>query len=185
MERPLKILYVLEATQGGTRRHLRDLVCSLDRSQFSVTVVVSCLRDPAFEEEDRAVYAANGVDWIELPMRRAVRPLSDLLATWKLARVIRQVRPDIVHAHSSKAGALARLACRGGLPPVVYTPHVFPFLMHGASCLYAAFEKRAVPWTAAVICVTDEERNAALQVGYAPKKSFWSAMAWMPAICFL
>ena len=50
----IRVLQVLEATEGGTRRHLRDLVGALDTAAFQVQLAVSCGRDPGFRD------AANG-----------------------------------------------------------------------------------------------------------------------------
>lgn len=161
---PVHILYVLEATDGGTRRHLRDLVCGLP-SGFSATVVVSTLRDPAFAREDRPVYQEAGARWIELPMRRSAGA-GDFMAVRRLRKLLHSLRPDIVHAHSSKAGAVARLASRGDFP-VVYTPHGFSLLMPGFVWPYRLFETFAVRWTDAVICVTEEEARLAQSLGYA------------------
>ena len=162
----LHVLYVLEANIGGTRRHLRDLVAGVVDAGHRVTVVLSFGRDPLAHEEDLPFYSLLGVRVIQLPMRRAISPCADLTAWWKLRALIRREKPDLVHAHSSKAGALARLACAGSGIPVVYTPHVFPFLMQDASPLYRHFERWAIARTAAVICVTRQEAEAARQLGY-------------------
>jgi glycosyltransferase involved in cell wall biosynthesis len=45
-----------------------------------------------------------------VPMTRAITPFADLLALWRLCRVLRRVRPDIVHAHTPKGGLLGMLA---------------------------------------------------------------------------
>ena len=162
----LHVLYVLEANIGGARRHRRDLVAGGAAAGHRVTVVLSFGRDPLAHEEDLPFYSRFGVRVVELPMRRAISPFADLTAWWKLRSLIRREKPDIVHAHSSKAGALARLACAGSGIPVVYTPHVFPFLMQDASPLYRHFERRAIARTAAVVCVTRQEAEAAVQLGY-------------------
>ena len=166
---PIHILYVLEATDGGTRRHLRDLACNLPGG-FTASVVVSTSRDPAFAQEDRPVYEKKGVRWIEHPMKRRVGA-GDLLAVRRFGNLLRDIRPDIVHAHSSKAGAIARLASRGAFP-VVYTPHGFSFLMPGFVWPYRMFERIAVRWTDALICVTEEERRLAKGLGY-PEDRVW------------
>jgi len=55
---------------------------------------------------------------------RSVSPLKDLAALWRLYRLLRRERPDIVHTHKAKAGALGRVAARlAGVPVVVHTFH--------------------------------------------------------------
>lgn len=166
----LHILYVLEANIGGTRRHLRDLTEGVVAAGNRVTVVLSFGRDPLARDEDLPFYSRLGVHVIELPMRRAISPFADSLAYHRLRSLIRREKPDLVHAHSSKAGALARLARLGMRVPVVYTPHVFPFLMQGASSFYRRFERWAADHTAGVVCVTRQEAEAARELGYPPER---------------
>ena len=171
----IAVLQVLEATEGGTRRHLRDLVSALDPKAFRVAIAVSCGREAAFRACDVPAYAARGVPVYEVPMRRGIAPAADALSLVRLVRVIRKMRPDVLHAHSSKAGFLARVAGAVCRVPVVYTPHVFPFLM---SCgtrsrrLYRLLERGVRGATAAVIAVSEEEVREALRLGYARDRVF-------------
>lgn len=166
------VLQVLEATEGGTRRHLRDLVGALDPSEFRCALAVACRRDPDFQN-DLMAWRARGLDVTELAMQRGLSPLADLAALTGLVRCVRRVRPDLIHAHSAKAGAIARAAgcfCR---VPVVYTPHAFPFLM---ACgprqrgFYRWVERLACRKTATIIAVSSEEETAALALGYPPER---------------
>ncbi len=158
--RPLHIVEVLEATAGGTRRHLRDLVLGLDRSRFRLTVIASLARDADFGR-DIDLFRMAGVAVHLLPMKRRIAPLADAVALVRLIRLVRRLRPDIIHAHSSKAGLLARLAARtaGGVP-TVYTPHAFAFLSDSPwRGLYLACERWAARRTGRLIAVSREERD--------------------------
>ena len=162
----------MEATEGGTRRHLRDLVEVLDPAEFRVSLAVSLGRDPAFHD-DLAAYAARGVPVNEVPMKRGIAPFSDLLSLARLVCLVRRAKPDVIHAHSAKAGWLARLAGAGCHVPVVYTPHAFPFLMSCGTFFRRAYwllEKGARGPTAALIAVSEEEVREALRLGYAPER---------------
>jgi glycosyltransferase involved in cell wall biosynthesis len=82
-------------------------------------------------------------------------------------------RPDIVHFHSTFAGALGRLVAlptrvRETSPRIVYTPHAFPFVMQCSPLkrrIYGLVEARLAGLTDAIICVSDFEREAAVRVG--------------------
>ncbi len=166
----LTVLQVLEATEGGTRRHLRDLVSALDPAEFRSSVAVSYVRDPSVREEDLAGYASCGGPVCEVPMRRGIAPLDDVASLLRLVRCVRRVRPDLIHAHSSKAGFLARLAGAWCRVPVVYTPHAFPFLMSAGKrrrCFYRLLERSVRGLTAALIAVSEEEVREAVKLGYA------------------
>jgi glycosyltransferase involved in cell wall biosynthesis len=57
-------------------------------------------------------------------MRRSVNPLSDYFAYKKIKKIIKEFKPDIVHTHASKAGAIGRLAAlSAGVPVIVHTFH--------------------------------------------------------------
>ena len=165
----------MEATEGGTRRHLRDLVAALDPREFRVALAVSLGREAAFGRDDVPAFEARGAAVHELPMRRGISPAADAQSLVRLVRVIRGARPDVIHAHSSKAGFLARVAGALCRVPVVYTPHVFPFLMEcgqDVRCLYWILE-RSVRWaTAALIAVSEEEVREARRLGYAKERVF-------------
>ena len=74
-----------------------------------------------------ALERALSLGWETFPleMTRAVDLKSDVKSVWSLRKVICAYRPDIVHCHSSKAGAIGRLAIVGlhSRPKVVYTPN--------------------------------------------------------------
>jgi glycosyltransferase involved in cell wall biosynthesis len=55
---------------------------------------------------------------IIVPMTRQITPFRDLLALWRLTRLFKKLRPDIVHSHTPKAGLLAMLAAKFTRVPV-------------------------------------------------------------------
>ncbi len=106
--------------------------------------------------------AGAGVAVHRLPLARDPGP-DDVRAARELRRLDRRVAPDIVHAHSSKAGGLVR-AVLPGRGRLVYTPNCFPFAARfGAAkkLAYRAIEQALVPRTAAVVAVCDWERDLA------------------------
>ena len=165
--RPLRILHILEATTGGTGRHLVELVSHLDRERFIPSVLCSTRRDRRFIDEIRNL-REQGITVTEVDMKRRIAPLSDFMALLHILKHIRSTRPDIVHTHSSKAGFLGRLAARlAGSPTAIYTPHGFPFQMEvgwGRRFLYKALEKVAARWTDIILCVSHSERDLALKM---------------------
>ncbi|MEI6211187.1 MAG: glycosyltransferase [bacterium] len=181
----LHLVHILEATTGGTRRHLRELALGLDPAEFRVDVVVSLRRDPDFAR-DLPLYRERGVGVYVIPMRRRVAPVADLVALVRLVRLLRRLRPDVVHAHSSKAGFLGRLAARvSGVRATVYTPHAFAFCDTGAPWrgrCYRALERMARPWTTRLIAVSRQECEMARELGFAAEQVVWIANGITPNI---
>jgi glycosyltransferase involved in cell wall biosynthesis len=145
-----RIALVCEPPDGGAAEHVAQLVRGL----------------PAHGHEP-VLYApeafAPAVDFVPLPFRRDyAHPADDARA---FARLVRELRGfDLVHAHSSKAGVLARLAGWSSRRPVVYTPHGFPFVgeMREARRVFShVVERLLAPPTAAIIGVCAFERDLA------------------------
>lgn len=171
MSERITVAEIIEATTGGTRRHLYDLVTHLDPRRFAVTVICSTLRDQTFLE-DIEMFRARGVQVAVVPMVRRISPWRDAAAFARIYRLLKQHRYSVVHTHSAKAGFLGRLAARlAGIPAVVHTPHVFPFQMATNRCLrtlYFLLEKFVARFTGRFICVCPMEKDAAQQWGLAP-----------------
>ncbi len=164
-DRRIRVVEVLEATTGGTRRHLYDLVTHLDRTRFDVSIVCSTLRDPSFLA-DIEKFRELGIDVIDIPMRRAIRPPCDLIALCRLRRYLARRKPMVVHTHSSKAGFLGRVAAKmAGVDCIVHSPHVFSFEMDLNGLLRAWFfrlEKLVARLTDVMVCVSPSEMRTAV-----------------------
>ncbi len=173
------VVQILEATTGGTRRHLRDVVLGLDRERFRVSVLCATRRDPGIHD-DFGEFRLAGTTIQEVDMLRRVAPGHDLLALCRLTRRLKALAPDVVHTHSSKAGVLGRLAARrAGVPRVIHTPHVFAFQMQVPAALrrlYAAIERRAARWADTFVCVCRAEAQAVTETLGAPS----TAVALIP-----
>lgn len=160
----IPVLHVLEATTGGTRRHLVDLLTHLDKDRFQVAVACAIRRDPEFRGDIERLRAA-GVDVHIVDMVRSIHPLRDGAAAGGLRALMREGSYQLVHTHSSKAGILGRYAARReGVPCLLHSPHVFAFQMQAAAPVvgfYAACERWAARFTDRIICVSQTEVQAA------------------------
>jgi glycosyltransferase involved in cell wall biosynthesis len=158
----IRVLHVMEATIGGTRRHLVDVASGQHRAGLDVAVAVSTLRDPDFPR-DLELLEALGVRVHRLPMVREVAPFTDLRHERALRELLRTERPDVVHTHSSKAGVLGRraaLATRIGAR--VHTPHTYSFLFGALfspakRLLFKAIERHYSAHTQRVVAVSASE----------------------------
>lgn len=116
----IRILHVAQAA-GGVDRYIRMLLKYLDKEKFENILI--CSQD--FHEEDYK----GLVDYFDqVEMTRAIGS-NDLKAIKSVRTLIKKYNPDIVYAHSSKAGAIARVADIGLKNHCVYNPHGWAFNM--------------------------------------------------------
>lgn len=170
----LRIAEVMECTIGGTRRHIAELSTGLARLGHQVTLLASAVRDPTFRE-DLARIAAAGVEVIEVPMRREVAPLADAGHFLRLLGHFARRRYDVIHTHSSKAGALGRMAARIAAPRArrVHTPHTFAFnftaqFSERKRALFLAVERQLGRTTDRIVHVSASERDEGQALGIVP-----------------
>jgi len=170
--RRIRVACVLEATEGGTRRHLLDLFDGLDPERFELTAVVSIRPDGGFAADAEGL-RSRGIRVEIVPMRRRPAPLADAVALFRLWRLFRRERFDIVHAHGSKGGLLGRLAARlAGVRRVYHTPHVYPFQWSAgpARGVFLAVERCLWRLSDRVIAVGPGQAGAALRFRVARKE---------------
>jgi len=163
MLEPIRVAQVVEAVEGGCKRHVLDLVAGLDPARFRQTVIHSSRRDPGFPE---AIAAATGgaVETIPWNVLRRFCPVLDLQGYRFLGKLFRERGFDIIHCHSAKAGLLGRLAARHLPAAKVYTPHCFPFCMETdafATMLYVWLERLAGASTDRLVAVAPSEADIA------------------------
>jgi glycosyltransferase involved in cell wall biosynthesis len=170
----LAVAEVMECTIGGTRRHIGELSIGLAGRGVDVTLFASAVRDPTFRQ-DLARCAAAGVRIVEIPMRREIAPLHDLRHALRLVREFAARRFDVIHTHSSKAGALGRVAARIAArdAAIVHTPHTFAFnfaeqFSPRKRKLFLAIERGLGRVTDRLIHVSESERREGIALGIVP-----------------
>lgn len=171
----MHVLQVIEATIGGARRHVVDVCGGLAARGVRTTLVCSALREPAMRR-DMQDLASRGVEVRELAMVRAIRPHVDLAHLLALRTALRELRPDIVHTHSSKAGVLGRSASRStGVGARVHTPHTFAFLFgamfgSGSRSLFRTVERALAGSTDRFVAVSRDEAQTFESAGFIPRE---------------
>lgn len=166
--RQMRLLQVLEPSGGGSGRHFIDLCRGMQARGHDVHAVYSPVRAESRFVEELTSLGLAGVHAVA--MARSPGP-SDLPAWRALRAVIRTAGPfDVIHGHSSKAGALSRLRLPGHHVPRVYTPHAFRTMDPGLGALghkvYGTIEKLlARAFTERLICVSADEYAHARALG--------------------
>lgn len=92
-----------------------------------------------------------------------IHPWYDVLAVWQLSALFKEIGPDIVHTHTSKAGIIGRLAAQiARVPLIVHGVHILPFSNTGfiSKMVYLAAEHLTAPFTDLFIHVSQGTRQA-------------------------
>ena len=165
----MKILEVIESCLAGVGRHVSSLCDGLAVHGHRVTVAYSPYRaDEAFRR-----FIADHRDeirFVPLSVGREVSPASDLHGVGRLLRLMRREGPfDVVHGHSSKGGAIGRIAGRLSGIPTVYTPNSLivasPDISKPSAAVYSSIEYvlgRLA--TSRIIAVSEDERELFLKL---------------------
>ena len=158
MNKRIRVLHVAEAA-GGVERYLQTLFKYSDKEQVENILVCS-------QNYDYKKIKSLADRVIVLKMAHQIDPTSDIKVEKALRRIIKQLKPDIVYAHSSKAGALARIADLGLKNKVIYNPHGWAFNMQQSAKkkeMYKWVEKISAHFCDKIVCISDAERESALR----------------------
>jgi glycosyltransferase involved in cell wall biosynthesis len=159
-----RIVQLYQPTAGGVGRHVKDLAEGLSERGHEIL-----LCGPSAPEGIAAL--PPGVSHVTLDMGRAISPREDLAALIRLGEILRRAQPDVLHAHSSKAGAVGRIAriLRPRMP-IVYTPHGYAFAGWFSSTrerrAYREIERTLAPLTSRVVCVCEAEARLGRTVSF-------------------
>lgn len=157
----MKIVHIItKAERGGAQVHVLGLI----RHQIAAGQSVHLLSgDDGFLTEQARLEGASVLVCSEII--HPIRPWHDFLAVQRLVKRLAQLMPDLVHAHSSKAGLLARLACRQAQLPCLFTAHGWAF-SEGAPALRRHVARLAETACAAlghpIVNVSAYDKNLAL-----------------------
>lgn len=158
MNKRIRVLHVAEAA-GGVERYLQTLFKYSDKEQVENILVCS-------QNYDYKKIKSLADRVIVLKMAHQIDPTSDIKVEKALRRIIKQLKPDIVYAHSSKAGALARIADLGLKNKVIYNPHGWAFNMQQSAKkkeMYKWVEKISDHFCDKIVCISDAEKESALR----------------------
>lgn len=169
LRRPRILQIVTKADLGGAQVHVLDLLRGF-RDDFEM--ILACGEEGYCTEQARSL----GISCHVLPaLVQKIDPISDLKALASTVNLIRRVRPDLVHCHTTKAGLIGRLAARLAGVPAVFTAHTWCF-SEGTSLAWRALgrpcETLAALCSKQIITVSEANRAAAIEKHIARPEKF-------------
>lgn len=160
---------ITSGVAGGAQSHVQALCQALAGEVQLLAVIGSAEESSTLGNRLRDL----GVAVFHLPaLRNSTNPLWLWRAARDLQTLIRKERPDILHAHSSFAGAAARIAAHRCGISAIYTVHGFGFKRGAKSGVRAAAwltESLLAPWTEHMICVSGHEAGLTQALLRAPR----------------
>ena len=175
----VKVLRVIaRLNMGGPALHVAYLTAGLQERGYDTTLAAGSLA----RGEDSMAFVADelGVEIVRIDeLGREISPLRDLVATIRLARLIRRERPQILHTHTAKAGTVGRVAALlagSRRPPIVV--HTFHgHVLRGyfgpvRSLFFRVLERRLASITTALVAVSPQVRDDLVALRVAPRERF-------------
>src|SRR3954462_1441223 len=185
----MKIVHVITRLIVGGAQENTLLSCEGQHDRgHDVTLITGPPLGPEGSLMDRAAGHGYRVETID-DMRRAILPRKDWRTYARLVRRFRELKPDVVHTHSSKAGIIGRWAAhRAGVPAIIHTIHGLAFtastsrLVNGT---YKWLERRAAPISTRIVCVADAMRDQSLAAGIGTPAQYVTVYSGMKTAPFL
>ncbi len=114
----MRVLHVIARLNvGGTARYITQLAHELPKYGIETFVATGFVQGAEIEDE-----SAQSIDLIRIPlMGRSINPIKDHFARKQLDKIIAEVKPDIIHTHTFKAGYVIRMKKQS--IPVIHTFH--------------------------------------------------------------
>ena len=162
----MRIAYIVTRADpiGGAQIHVRDLAEAMQARGHAV-IVLTGGQGPFVDDLKTKGIETALLQHLTVP----IRPLQDLRALREMRAALRGFGPDLVAAHSAKAGVIGRMAARLMGVPVIVTTHGWSFttgVPRARAAVYRAIERITSPFAAEMtITVSEYDRQLALRAG--------------------
>jgi glycosyltransferase involved in cell wall biosynthesis len=179
-DRPLRVVHVMTSVLSGGAEENTFATC---RGQIARGYDVWLIHGRSVDPPTLAT-APPGVRILREPkLRREINPVTDLAALRAITGTIRDIAPDVVHTHQSKAGIIGRLAgSLARVPVILHSVHILPFLNVSPfrRALYLGLERMVSPVTDAYISVAKGMHDANLAAGLGTPERNFTVYSGMP-----
>ena len=157
MTKKIRVVHIAQAP-GGVACYIEMLLKHLDKDKYENILICS-------QDFDVDVFKplVKHLDVVEMDRKITGR---DTAVVWKLFKLLWHYRPDIVYCHSSKAGAVGRMAAFLAPGKVIYNAHGWAFNMKvhkRVKWFYRFVEQRLTSFCKRVVCISNFEGESALK----------------------
>lgn len=156
MSKKIKLIhFITHLPVGGAQDNTLYTLELLDKKKYDIYLCCN------FRGElvDRAKQIKQ-IKFINVPyLQRDINLYNDLLAFFKIYKILKEGSFDIIHTHSSKAGLIGRVAAKlNKVPIIIHTVHGFPFndfMFYLKRKLFIYIEKSVSKWTDVLVTVSN------------------------------
>ena len=193
----IKIIHIVtRLDMGGSAQNTLLTALNHDPQRHSVSLIKGSTHESAMTETETQLVTKHlttakkrGIEVIDFPsLVRRISPLHDIKAFIHISRLLRRLKPDLVHTHTSKAGILGRLAAwLARVPIIIHTSHGHVFYGHFGRSLSRVFlqmEKLLGRITHHHIALTPEEGKDYVNLGVAKSKNISVIHSGVDLNCF-
>jgi glycosyltransferase involved in cell wall biosynthesis len=185
----MRVVHVITRLIVGGAQENTILSCEgQHRRGHEVTLITGPAIGPEGSLMERAMAGGYRVEVMD-EMRRAILPLKDYVTYRKLIRRLGEIRPEVVHTHSSKAGIIGRYAAKkAGVPGVIHTIHGLAFTASTSAMVngfYKFLERKAAPLTTKIVTVADAMKEQSLAAGIGKAEQYVTVYSGMETGAFL
>lgn len=155
----IKVLHVLQSA-GGVAKYLEDFLNHIDQSQYENIVIAS----NDYKEKESIIKNSTKIFFID--MVREIEPKKDIIAIKEIRKIVKKENPEIVYLHSSKAGALGRIALLFNRKiKIIYNAHGWYFNadIGKKRIIYQIIEKMLAYRANKIIAISKSEYASALE----------------------
>lgn len=158
-----KILYIVTQSEwGGAQKYVFDLATNLSPDQYEVAVASGGHDELFIKLDEKKVKSYKLKNLV-----RQINPIKDIKAYFEIKKLIKEIKPDILHLNSSKAGVIGAIAGKHtGVKKIIYTVHGFVFNEPMASwqkIIYIWAEKFSAKYKDKLICVSEFDRQIGIK----------------------
>ena len=160
----IKVLHVSQSL-GGVLEYLKMTLQRMDPEKYEIILVLSTSDSNSTIKEYFKKYK---IETKFISFSRKIHLWNDLQTALKINKIINCFSPDILHVHSSKAGAITRIVNFSKKIPLIYVPHGWSFKMNTSFLkkkFYIYIEKVLSKRTALIIAVSNSEKVDAISYG--------------------
>ncbi len=172
----IKVVHIVtRMNTGGVAVLIGNLMKGLDPNKFDLTLITGSCDST---EEDYLEKIATSVPFVKVEsLQRAISPLQDFVTYLKLWKILKEIKPDIVHTHTSKAGLIGRTVSRMAVPRAKRIHTFHGHLLDGyfsplKTKLITKIEGLLARKTHALIAMGNQVKSDLLKVGVGSESKF-------------